>query len=205
MDTVRYVLGVLLVVGLPPGIVWWYVVHPMVGFWRRMGVRITMTVMGVFLAGGVGGLYMAREVLMGADLGQSPALGAMGLMLTLLGFRLAMARRKHLTNRILAGVPEVHSDADKRGVLLDKGPYAHVRHPRYVEVAVITFGYAAIANWVGPWVVAFLALPAIHAVVILEERELLERFGDAYGDYMLRVPRRYIPSWRRGSTSPPAP
>ena len=38
-----------------------------------------------------------------------------------------------------------------------------------------------------------------------QERELLERFGDAYGDYMLRVPRRYIPSWRRGSTSPPAP
>jgi protein-S-isoprenylcysteine O-methyltransferase Ste14 len=36
----------------------------------------------------------------------------------------------------------------------------------------------------------------IHLVVILEERELVDRFGDAYRKYAARVPR-YFPR-RRG-------
>jgi protein-S-isoprenylcysteine O-methyltransferase Ste14 len=39
---------------------------------------------------------------------------------------------------------------------------------------------------------AFLTIPGLHAIVLLEERELVERFGQEYRDYALRVPR-YIP------------
>ena len=38
-------------------------------------------------------------------------------------------------------------------------------------------------------------VPILHLVVLLEERELLERFGDAYRDYAGRVPR-YVPRLR---------
>lgn len=37
MGTARYWIGVLLVVSMPPAILWWFVVHPFIGFWRRVG------------------------------------------------------------------------------------------------------------------------------------------------------------------------
>jgi protein-S-isoprenylcysteine O-methyltransferase Ste14 len=202
MDTLRYILALFVVIGLPPGITWWYMVHPFVGFWRRMGATVTMTVMGVFMAASVVGLYLIREPLVGADLGLSLPRSIAGIGMGIAGFTIAIKRRKYLTNRILAGVPEVHADEDKRGELLNQGPYAIVRHPRYMEVALITVGYAAVANYVGSWIVALLTLPAIHLVVLLEEKELVGRFGDAYREYAEKVPR-YIPkSWPAGLREP---
>lgn len=198
LDTVRYWLGLFVVIGLPPGIAWWYLIHPAVGFWRRLGPRLTMTVMTIFLLSGIIGLYAARTVVMGSDLGFNPILATTGVALTIGGFALAFWRRKYLTTRILVGIPEVQTDPDKRGDLLDRGPYAVVRHPRYVEVVLVTFGYAAIANWTGPWIIAVLMIPTLHLVVLLEERELAGRFGDTYRAYATRVPR-YIPTWK---TSP---
>ena len=39
MDTTRYVIGVLLIVGVPPAVIFWLLIHPFVGFWRRVGRR----------------------------------------------------------------------------------------------------------------------------------------------------------------------
>ena len=103
---------------------------------------------------------------------------------------IAIIRRKQLTNRILAGVPELEKDGG--GVLLTEGIYGRVRHPRYVEVWVGTLAYAAFANYVGSWIVWLLTAPILHLVVLLEERELRDRFGAEYEAYEKRVPR-YVP------------
>ena len=196
MSTSRYIVAILLVAGLPPGLLWWFVVHPFVGFWRRLGAGMTMTVMLIYMFGTLGALYTIRETLMGADLGTSPPLVVVGLLLMGAGAYVSFKRRTYLTAWILAGGPEVHADEEKRGKLLDEGPYAIIRHPRYVEILLIALGYAAVSNHVGPYVVAVLTFPLLHLVVLLEERELRDRFGDAYRDYSARVPR-YIP--RRGA------
>ena len=52
--------------------------------------------------------------------------------------------------------------------------------------------YAFIANYVGVYILAVVILPALHLVVLLEERELRHRFGEEYDLYRARVPR-YIP------------
>jgi len=192
VDTFRYIVGVLLVVGLPPGVVWWFLLHPFVGFWRRLGVRLTMIVLGIFLIASVVALAAIRDSLLGADLGLSWPLFGVGIVLMALAAWMGLKRRKHLTIRILAGIPEVESETGKQGRLLDEGPYAVIRHPRYVEVVLGTLGYAAIANYLGCWIMVVAMVPVLHLVVILEERELLERFGGAYRDYAARVPR-YIP------------
>lgn len=192
MDTFRYVLGVFLIAGLPPGLAWWFFVHPFVGFWRRLGVKATMTVMTVFFIVTVWPLIVLRDVLMGPDLGMSLPLLLVGIVLIGAGFSIAIKRRKYLTKSILAGIPEVQADEAKRGKLLDQGPYAVIRHPRYVEVLSVTLGYAAISNHVGPYVLAVLAFPIVHLLVLVEERELLDRFGEAYREYAERVPR-YVP------------
>lgn len=195
MDTFRYIVGVLLVIGLPPGVAWWFLLHPFVGFWRRLGVGPTLTVLGVFLLASVIALAFIRDFLLGADLGFHWPLLALGIVQMALAAVIGLKRRKHLTIRILAGVPEVEAEPDKQGRLLEKGPYAVIRHPRYVEVVLATFAYAAIANHVGSWIMAIVMVPLLHGVVVLEERELLERFGEAYRSYAARVPR-YIPRFR---------
>jgi protein-S-isoprenylcysteine O-methyltransferase Ste14 len=85
------------------------------------------------------------------------------------------------------GVPEV-SKTDK-GRLLSEGIYARTRNPRYLEFVAFSFVYVAFANHTGTWVLFALIFPALHLVVLLEERELRERFGAEYEEYCGRVPR----------------
>ena len=170
VNTFRYILGVVLVIGLPPGVAWWFVVHPFVGFWRKVGARGTMTVMILFFAVSVAGLAMIRDTLLGPDLGLRWPLVGLGAALSVAAMYIAVKRKKYLTMRILAGVPEVETEVGKRGKLLAEGPYALIRHPRYVEITLSAFGYAAVANYLGCWIVAILMIPVLHLVVLMEER-----------------------------------
>jgi protein-S-isoprenylcysteine O-methyltransferase Ste14 len=129
VNTFRYILGVLLVVGLPPGMAWWFVVHPFVGFWRKVGVRGTMIVMFLFFAVSVVGLAMIRDTLLGPDLGLHWPLVALGAVLAAAAIFIGIKRKRYLTMRILAGVPEVETEVGKRGKLLAEGPYALIRPP----------------------------------------------------------------------------
>lgn len=138
MDTLRYIFGVLLVITMPPALLWWFVVHPFVGFWRRLGVKTSMAVLTVAALAGAGGLFTVHHRLLGRDLGTHWPLVAAAVVLLGLAATLAVKRKRQLTFRILAGIP------------------------------------------------------VIHALVLLEERELLDRFGDEYVEYSRAVPR-YIP------------
>ena len=191
MDSVRYFVGVLLVVSIPPAVAWWYLIHPFVAFWRRLGARTAMATVILLMVSAMVLLAMVRGRLMGPDLGTDGRLLGVAAVLAVVAVSIGVWRRRHLTTRILAGMPELEGDA---GNLLTEGPYAVLRHPRYVEVACAVFAYAAFSNFVGPWIVAVATLPALHLVVLLEERELLQRFGADYEAYRARVPR-YLPRW----------
>jgi len=96
-------------------------------------------------------------------------------------------------------MPEI-SRRDK-GRLLTGGIYGRTRNPRYLEILTFSFVYTAFANYAGIWVLYALMFPALHLVVLLEERELRDRFGAEYEEYRRRVPR-YLPKPRapRGQT-----
>jgi len=168
MSLARYIVGVFLVVWLPPAVVWWIIVHPFVAFWRRLGAKLALSVVAVMMVALALALVPLRDALLGRDLGTSwPLVGLAAALLAVAGV-MAIKRRRYLTYRILHGVPELEGDAR---TLLTEGPYAVVRHPRYVEVALGTIAYACFANHVGAYVMAVLVLPVLHVVVLLEERE----------------------------------
>ncbi len=191
MDTARYVVAVLIVIGMPPGILWWFLIHPFVDTWRRLGVRWTMIIVTTISVLTMASLFLLRDLLVGHDLGLSwPGVSA-GVTLAVAAVALGSLRRKHLKSRTLTGVPEVAADGGG-GVLLTQGVYARVRNPRYVEVVLAVFAYALFSNYVGAFVVAILTVPLIHVIVLLEEPELEQRFGAEYVAYKQRVPR-YFP------------
>lgn len=52
-----------------------------------------------------------------------------------------------------------------------------------------TVAVAFFTNYLAVYIVAVLIVPALYLVVVLEERELRDRFGEQYVEYCRRVPR----------------
>jgi len=190
MDEARWVIAVLLMVSLLPAIGGWYLIHPFTRFWRRLGTVASFCIIySLLVASGVL-LWHFRSPLIGRDLGFQPLLLVLAVPAAVAGGVIAAKRRRHLNQRILVGVPEI-STADK-GRLVCEGIYARTRNPRYLEFLSLSFVYVAFANYTGTWILYLLTFPAIHLVVLLEEAELRERFGEEYEEYCRRVPR-YLP------------
>ncbi len=106
IDTVRYVVGVLFVISLPPALVYWFLVHPWVAFWRRLGAARSFIVLAVVYLGLVAGLYPVRGLLLGRDFGVSLPLTLLGAPLVVLAFAIAVKRKRYLGLKTLVGLPE---------------------------------------------------------------------------------------------------
>ena len=57
---------------------------------------------------------------------------------------------------------------------------------------------ALVVNYLGVYVLLMAIVAPGYVMLVLEERELLDRFGDAYREYQRDVPR-LIPRLRRGA------
>jgi protein-S-isoprenylcysteine O-methyltransferase Ste14 len=69
--------------------------------------------------------------------------------------------------------------------LVKNGPYHWLRHPSYSGSILSLVGFPlALGTWVGGLLVLFLSLGGYLYRVRIEERALLEVFGDEYRDYM---------------------
>lgn len=81
---------------------------------------------------------------------------------------------------------------DKTEVLVTSGLYQYTRNPMYLGMTFILTG---LAIWLGNYA-SFLMIPCFvwyitHLQIIPEEEILLEKFGEEYGEYIMRV-RRWI-------------
>lgn len=187
MDKTRMILGVLLVVSLPPAVLFWLLIHPFARFWRSLGPRPTYLVAGVLFGLLAVALFLARSTLMGPDLGTNWSLFLVGCILYFISAWISIITRRQLDNRTFSGVPEI-SPEESKGVLLKEGIYGVVRHPRYVAVIIGIAGFTMVVNYLGLYLVYFGSIAALFLVVIFEERELAERFGSEYEEYRARVP-----------------
>ena len=73
--------------------------------------------------------------------------------------------------------------------LVDHKIYNVLRHPAYAAAEIIAFGLALLkGNWVAFACALIFALGLCGWVRLVEEKELIERFGPAYLEYRQRVP-----------------
>ena len=136
-------------------------------------------------------LFRFRGPLLAVEYGTHPTLWFLAAASYGLAVSIELRCRKHLSVSTLVGVPELRGAASEQA-LLTEGIYGQMRHPRYVGA---TLGYVAsmfFANYLFLYAALPVLLLLIHIIVVLEERELVERFGDEYRTYKAKVPR-YVP------------
>jgi len=106
-----------------------------------------------------------------------------GALVTALGLLFTVWARIHL-GRNWSGTVTIKRDHE----LIAGGPYAIVRHPIYTGLIVAFIGSAmARGEWRGILAV-FIAWAALWRKLRLEERWMIERFGERYIAYCRRVP-----------------
>lgn len=190
VDAIRYYVAVIVLVSLPPAVLLWFAIHPLARFWRRLGPVATYGVLALPGLALMALMVAFRTPLLMADLGTSYPLIVLGLVFVGGACAIGVKRKKYLTFAVLSGIPELSRTTS--GKLLTEGIYGRMRHPRYVEVVLATLAYALVANYLGLYLIAAWFIGAIYLVILLEERELRERFGKDYEEYCRRVPR-FIP------------
>jgi protein-S-isoprenylcysteine O-methyltransferase Ste14 len=193
VDKAAYWLAVLTLLTLPGALLFWYLIHPFAATWRRLGRLPAYTIILALWTLLAYVLWLVREPLLRVRYGFNPWLAALAVVLYAIAVYIEIRCRRHLKFHILAGGPEL--SRDDPGKLLDQGIYSRIRHPRYMS---LMFGMTAAALFMNYQVVYLMLLacvPLVYGIVLIEERELKQRFGDAYVEYSRQVPR-FIPHWR---------
>ena len=196
IDHVRYVLAVLSIVTLPPGLLFWFVIHPWARWWRRLGPARTYLIVVPVVVGFGGLLFRVRGRLLGADLGMHWGLVATAVVLYGVSTWIASQHWRHLSIATMIGVPELSSTEQRKGKLLQEGIYRVVRHPRYLSAGLGVIANALFVDYVGVYALVLLLFLLGYPMLVFEERDLLDRFGEQYRQYQREVPR-IIPRWPR--------
>jgi protein-S-isoprenylcysteine O-methyltransferase Ste14 len=107
-----------------------------------------------------------------------------GLVLSLASF---VVRRSAI--RALGRFWSVHVEMREGHEFVRTGPFAYARHPVYFSMILELLGIGLMLNaWVALGAVLLVFIPTLVARVRIEERALVDQFGDAYREYMRATP-----------------
>lgn len=185
-----YWLAAFMLAVFPAAVLYWLLIHPFARFWRQRGTALAYPVVAVLCLALAWLIFQFHRPMLAVRWPLSWWLVALGIVLYGAAIWLEVACRRQLKLRILLGVPELGRDP---GRLLTSGIYGRLRHPRYLAVILGVVGWASILNYPAIWLLALACVPGFYLVILLEERELRERFGSEYEAYTRAVPNRLLP------------
>jgi protein-S-isoprenylcysteine O-methyltransferase Ste14 len=165
----------------------WFLVHPAIGFWRRVGARPYWIALPVWsLLGAL--CVVERQWVFAGRIQRSAWTWGAGAGLFLFAIWLELKRRRHFSPKLLLGLAELEP-GHPAGALIRSGVYGYVRHPRYLECMMTLLAFAALTGCARYFLLAILSILLYQIVAPLEERELCARYGEAYKAYAREVPR----------------
>ena len=182
----RWVAAAVLFLQLPIPL-YWFVLHPQIKFWRRhqkaaylAGVLLSWPAVTVCLVAFRHELFLSRV----------PALWriVMGSALIIFEGWIFWRVQHDLGTAKFVGKTELSGG----GKIVSWGIYAHIRYPRYVGSFFAILGACFLAGAVALWVVAGAWAVLMLCAIMMEEREMRERFGESYLEYCRQVPR-FVP------------
>jgi len=110
-----------------------------------------------------------------------PALSLLGVIIFIISMTVA--------SKIHSMFPKgKHNKPDDFEKLLTDGPYSYCRHPFYLSLIINQLSISLVLmSWLGS-IVCLLLFPGWYALIKLEEKELIEYWGNRYLEYMDNVP-----------------
>jgi protein-S-isoprenylcysteine O-methyltransferase Ste14 len=165
----------------------WFVVHPFAGSWRKMGrspYRILLPVWAalIFVLGRIAG--PSRSV----PLYSCPWMWAPAALLLLFGISIYVRAGSTFGAHKLSGEAELRP-GEHAQELVTTGLYSRMRHPIYVAHLANFAGWTIGGGLIASYVLFTISLLVTFPLMIqLEERELAIRFGASYREYQQRVP-----------------
>ena len=170
-----YWLAAFMLAVFPAAVLYWVLIHPFARFWRRLGRPVAYTMVTVVCLALAWWIFSFHPRMLAVRWPFSWWLVGLGLLLYGTAIWFEVQCRRHLKISTLVGAPELGRDP---GRLLTEGVYRRLRHPRYTSVILGVAGWACFLNYPAIWILAILVVPAFWLVIVLEERELRERFGN---------------------------
>lgn len=108
-----------------------------------------------------------------------------GMVLLVLAFRAAANGGRELTKGRVGDIPRMETNR-----LVTTGIYGCMRHPMLFGLILLPLGWALLLG--SPTFITFVAplemLFIVVMVIVFEEREVKQKFGDAYARYRQKVP-----------------
>lgn len=204
----RDIVPFLVLCGQLPIPLFWLVVHPAIGFWRRHPRACYYLVTpSVWLLVAVA-LVVPRHWWLAERFSRHWLVAVAGAALIVADLWLMRQVKRDLHWRVLVGLPELMlarwslgvggPDENATGVVT-RGVYERVRHPRYAGMMLAWLGAVLLSGATRLLVLVAVFIGLALLVTEFEERELLKRLGEDYADYRRRVPR-LIPRWRQPGT-----
>jgi protein-S-isoprenylcysteine O-methyltransferase Ste14 len=185
-----WIAAVVLFLQLPIPL-YWFVVHPLVKFWRRHPKAAYITGLLFSWPPVTAAVIVYRREFFRADWAPAGATAAGLALIIFEGWIFWRVHRDLGTSRLVG-----RTELSGSGEVAYRGIYAHIRHPRYTGSFLAILGACLLAGTRAMWVVAGMWLALTLVAISFEERELRARFGAAYEEYCRRVPR-FLPLHKR--------
>lgn len=163
---------------------YWFLVHPFAEHWRKRGVSLKH----------VGPVWLLMWVAAGAVtwpwkhvvLYREPLAWVPGVALIACAMYVySRARQDFSTDQVL-GRSELEPERHEQR-LVTSGIRARVRHPYYLAHLCHLLGWTIGTGSVALFGMSAFAIVTGAVMVVLEERELVRRFGDVYREYRSRT------------------
>lgn len=169
----------------------WIPVHGLSRIFKRLGLLtyIMPTTLWPPIAWFI---FKNKEYLLGLKIEMPLSLIILGVLLTITGTGLHIWTGKLLGLRGLMGIPEVSKKVKSK--LITEGPFSMVRHPTYLAHTTLFTGIFLFTGNIPVAILTVFDLIIVNLIIIpLEEKELMERFGDNFRKYREKVKHRFFP------------
>ena len=177
----------------------WFAIHPLAARWRKMKRSPYLALLPIWAA------IVAAEGWItwpwhGLRLYSTPWMWLPALLLFVIGVRTYARIFSEFGGHKLSGEAELRPQEHEQE-LVTTGLHASMRHPIYLahlsNFAAWTLGSGLTVNFV---LLAISLAITFPAMIAMEERELLARFGARYREYQTRVPLFALPGFHRRDT-----
>jgi protein-S-isoprenylcysteine O-methyltransferase Ste14 len=173
----------------------WLIIHPRAERWRERK-RQRRAVYNILVPVWIGMWFVLFAITFpwrGIQLYHEPYSWIAGVALIAAGILLYVKARHGFSPLQLSGHHELEPEHHQQKLVVT-GIREHVRHPIYLGHLLEMLGWSVGTGLLVCWGLTAFALATGAIMIRLEERELVERFGESYRDYQQRV-AAIVPKW----------